>query len=303
MEREGWRSTSCASSGLRQAGTRRVPAPAVPGPAPRWPRRPGRLAAGICSPAHPSRSPARHARAASSRSRARRTRSSFVGRERALGSTATCARRWSGPTTRRGRLPDGHPHHVRARRSRAGDGVTSPVMVPTLQDRAGQLAALGWTGHEAEWLALVALHSGVFTQSGAKVHHDSRRPPAAWRAVDRPCAPGVVVRPAGAAGEPSRRDTYGRERPHRRGKGSDTVPDTVADTHPSPCRSSGTKGGVAPVLSLTAGAVRERRARTKDTNNDSAKTTGGVVHPPRCSWYTPRSVCVPFCSTPAVTPS
>ena len=24
-------------------------------------------------------------------------------------------------------------------------------MVPTLQDRAGQLAALGWTGHEAEW--------------------------------------------------------------------------------------------------------------------------------------------------------
>ena len=181
------------------------------------------LAAGICSPAHPSRSPARHARAASSRSRARRTRSSFVGRERALGSTATCARGWSGPTTRRGRLPDGHPHHVRARRSRAGDGVTSPVMVPTLQDRAGQLAALGWTGHEAEWLALVALHSGVFTQSVAKVHHDSRRPPAAWRAVDRPCAPGVVVRPAGAAGEPSRRDTYGRERPHRRGKGSDTA--------------------------------------------------------------------------------
>ena len=33
------------------------------------------------------------------------------GCERALGSTATCARRWSGPTTRRGRLPDGHPHH------------------------------------------------------------------------------------------------------------------------------------------------------------------------------------------------
>ena len=42
---------------------------------------------------------------------------------------------------------------------------TSPVTVPTLQDRAGQLAALGWTGREAEWIALVALHCGVFTRS------------------------------------------------------------------------------------------------------------------------------------------
>ena len=154
-------------------------------------------------------------------------------------------------------------------------------MVPTLQDRAGQLAALGWTGHEAEWLALVALHSGVFTQSGAKVHHDSRRPPAAWRAVDRPCAPGVVVRPAGAAGEPSCRDTYGRERPHRRGKGSDTAPDTVADTPPSPCRTSGKKRGVAPVSFLSAGAVRVGRSRTTNPNNDSEQWKGGMGHPPR----------------------
>ena len=42
---------------------------------------------------------------------------------------------------------------------------TSPVTVPTLQDRAGQLAALGGTGREAEWIALVALHCGVFTRS------------------------------------------------------------------------------------------------------------------------------------------
>ena len=42
---------------------------------------------------------------------------------------------------------------------------TSPVTVPTLQDRAAKLAPLGWTGREAEWLALVALHSGVFTRS------------------------------------------------------------------------------------------------------------------------------------------
>ena len=66
----------------------------------------------------------------------------------------------------------------------------------------------------------------------AKVHHDSRRPPAELCAVDRPGAPAGVVRPAGAAVEPSRRDTYGRERPHWRVVGSDTVPDTWADTAP-----------------------------------------------------------------------
>ena len=41
----------------------------------------------------------------------------------------------------------------------------SPATVPTLQDHAGKLAPLGWTGREAEWLALVALHSGTFTRS------------------------------------------------------------------------------------------------------------------------------------------
>ena len=45
------------------------------------------------------------------------------------------------------------------------------------------------------------------------------------------------------AGEPSCKDTYRRERPPRRRGGADTVPDTVADTPPSPCRASGTKGG------------------------------------------------------------
>ena len=34
---------------------------------------------------------------------------------------------------------------------------TSPATVPTLQERAGTLAPLGWSGREAEWLALVAL--------------------------------------------------------------------------------------------------------------------------------------------------
>ena len=36
---------------------------------------------------------------------------------------------------------------------------------PTLAERAAILRGLGWTAREAEWLALVCLHSGVFTRS------------------------------------------------------------------------------------------------------------------------------------------
>ncbi len=35
-------------------------------------------------------------------------------------------------------------------------------MIPHLKDRPAALAAFGWTGRDAEWLALVCLHSGVF---------------------------------------------------------------------------------------------------------------------------------------------
>ena len=35
-------------------------------------------------------------------------------------------------------------------------------MIPHLNGRAEALSALGWTGRDAEWLALVCLHSGVF---------------------------------------------------------------------------------------------------------------------------------------------
>ena len=41
----------------------------------------------------------------------------------------------------------------------------SLVTVPTLQDRARCLEPLGWSGRKAEWIALVALHTGVFTRS------------------------------------------------------------------------------------------------------------------------------------------
>ncbi len=38
-------------------------------------------------------------------------------------------------------------------------------MIPHLQQRAVALEALGWTGRDAEWLALVCLHSGVFLRA------------------------------------------------------------------------------------------------------------------------------------------
>ena len=71
------------------------------------------------------------------------------------------------------RESDGDSHHVHARGSRAGDRMTTspdqetatPGAVPTLRDRARALAPLGWTGREADWIALVALHTGVFTRA------------------------------------------------------------------------------------------------------------------------------------------
>ena len=66
------------------------------------------------------------------------------------------------------RQPKGDPPPRRAPRSGAGARVTRPVTRPPVQDRASQLAALaalGWTGRDAEWIALVCLQSGVFTRS------------------------------------------------------------------------------------------------------------------------------------------
>ena len=37
-------------------------------------------------------------------------------------------------------------------------------MIEHLKGRERALASLGWTGREAEWIALVCLHSGVFTR-------------------------------------------------------------------------------------------------------------------------------------------
>ena len=38
-------------------------------------------------------------------------------------------------------------------------------MIAHLRGRERKLEALGWTGDDAEWIALVCLHSGVFTRA------------------------------------------------------------------------------------------------------------------------------------------
>ena len=54
----------------------------------------------------------------------------------------------------------------------AAEAAPSPASVPTLQDRAALLAPFGWTDREAEWIALVALHSGAFTRSQWRHYFD-----------------------------------------------------------------------------------------------------------------------------------
>ena len=48
-------------------------------------------------------------------------------------------------------------------------------MIEHLKGREDALAALGWTGREAEWIALVCLHSGVFTRAQFCRYFDAGR--------------------------------------------------------------------------------------------------------------------------------
>ena len=48
-------------------------------------------------------------------------------------------------------------------------------MIEHLKGREDALAALGWTGREAEWIALVCLHSGVFTRAQFCHYFESHR--------------------------------------------------------------------------------------------------------------------------------
>ena len=46
-------------------------------------------------------------------------------------------------------------------------------MIEHLREREKALEPLGWTGREAEWIALVCLHSGVFTRAQFCFYFDS----------------------------------------------------------------------------------------------------------------------------------
>ena len=48
-------------------------------------------------------------------------------------------------------------------------------MIEHLQGRERKLEPLGWTGREAEWIALVCLHSGVFTRPQFCFYFDTHR--------------------------------------------------------------------------------------------------------------------------------
>ena len=58
-------------------------------------------------------------------------------------------------------------------------------MIAHLKDRAAALAALGWTGQDAEWLAFVCLHSGVFLRSQYLAFTGEASSSAAARFIER----------------------------------------------------------------------------------------------------------------------
>ena len=60
----------------------------------------------------------------------------------------------------------GYLRPLRGTRLRIGSGRgRRAVMIAHLHDREKALELFGWKGREAEWIALVCLHSGVFTRS------------------------------------------------------------------------------------------------------------------------------------------
>ncbi len=67
-------------------------------------------------------------------------------------------------------------------------------MIAHLQDRAAALADLGWTGHDAEWLAFVCLHSGAFLRSQYLTFTGESHPMHAARFISR-CGPIAVEEP------------------------------------------------------------------------------------------------------------
>ena len=59
--------------------------------------------------------------------------------------------------------PDGHPDHLPPGRPCPGHGAAQ--VIAHLQGREAALEPFGWTGRQAEWIALACLHSGVFIRA------------------------------------------------------------------------------------------------------------------------------------------
>ena len=66
-------------------------------------------------------------------------------------------------------------------------------MIEHLHDREKALEPFGWTGREAEWIALVCLHSGVFTRAQFCFYFDGARRKRAWRFVHALVERGAAV--------------------------------------------------------------------------------------------------------------
>ena len=110
----------------------------------------------------------------------------------------------------------------------------TPATVPTMKDRAAQLATFGWTDREAEWIALVALHSGAFTRSQWRHYFDDAHRETAGRFVraliekqlaiedERPIFPGGA-RAVLLTGKPIYRALGIPDVRHRRSKAASTI--------------------------------------------------------------------------------
>ena len=64
-------------------------------------------------------------------------------------------------------------------------------MIPHLNGRAQALSAFGWSGRDAEWLALVCLHSGTFLRAQYLAFVGQPHPELAGRFIRR-CGPAAV---------------------------------------------------------------------------------------------------------------
>ena len=66
-------------------------------------------------------------------------------------------------------------------------------MIEHLHDREKALEPFGWTGREAEWIALVCLHSGLFTRAQFCFYFEGARRKRAWRFVHELVERGLAV--------------------------------------------------------------------------------------------------------------